>query len=103
MVKVISEIGCNHKGDLNIAKEIIRASKNCGAFAAKFQKRNNKQLLNKTEYNRPHPEPWNSYGETYGLHRDALEFSIAQHKELKEFCEDITLFKENSFGHRLSY
>ena len=96
MVKVISEIGCNHKGDLNIAKELIRASKNCGAFAAKFQKRNNKQLLNKTEYNRPHPEPWNSYGETYGLHRDALEFSIAQHKELKEFCEDIGIIYSSS-------
>ena len=96
MIKVVSEIGCNHKGNMDIAKELILASKNCGAYAAKFQKRNIKQLLNKTEYNQPHPEPWNSYGETYGLHRDALEFSIDQHRELKVFCEDIDIIYSTS-------
>jgi len=81
---------------MDIAKELIVASKNCGAYAAKFQKRNIKELLNKTEYNQPHPEPWNSYGETYGLHRDALEFSIDQHRELKVFCEDIDIIYSTS-------
>ena len=88
-VKIIAEIGCNHKGDIKIAQDLIKAAKRCGADVAKFQKRNNKLLLNKKEYESPHPEPWNSYGNTYGLHREALEFNIDQHKELQDFCSTI--------------
>ena len=88
-VKIIAEIGCNHKGDIKIARDLIETAKQCGADVAKFQKRNNKLLLNKKEYESPHPEPWNSYGNTYGLHREALEFDIDQHKELQDFCSTI--------------
>ena len=89
VVKIIAEIGCNHKGDIKIAQDLIKAAKRCGADVAKFQKRHNKLLLNKKEYESPHPEPWNSYGNTYGLHREALEFNIDQHKELQDFCSTI--------------
>jgi N-acetylneuraminate synthase len=88
-VKIIAEIGCNHKGNIKIAKDLIKAAKRCGADVAKFQKRKNKLLLNKKEYESPHPEPWNSYGNTYGLHREALELNIDQHKELQDFCSTI--------------
>ena len=88
-VKIIAEIGCNHKGDIKIAQDLIKTAKRCGADVAKFQKRHNKLLLNKKEYESPHPEPWNSYGNTYGLHREALEFNIDQHKELQDFCSTI--------------
>jgi len=84
--KTIAEIGCNHKGDINIAKELIVLAKNCGADVAKFQKRNSKELLPKEQYNSPHPNPINSYGKTYGEHREFLEFSKNQHKELMDFC-----------------
>jgi sialic acid synthase len=87
--KVIAEIGCNHKGDFNLAKELILKSKECGAFVAKFQKRNNKLLLTEEQYNMPHPNPANSYGDTYGAHREYLEFNLEQHKELKKYCEEI--------------
>jgi sialic acid synthase len=87
--KVIAEIGCNHKGDLEIAKEHIRvAAMICKADVAKFQKRNPKALLSEEQYNAPHPNPANSYGATYGEHREFLEFSLAQHAELKAFCEE---------------
>ena len=81
--KVISEIGCNHKGDFEIAKQLIKISKDCGADVAKFQKRNNKELLSDEQYNAPHPVSHNSYGHTYGEHREFLEFSLEQHYELK--------------------
>lgn len=87
--KVISEIGCNHMGQFEIAKELIKLSKDCGADVAKFQKRNNKELLTEAQYNAPHPNPYNSYGETYGAHREFLEFSIEQHAELKKYAESI--------------
>ncbi len=90
--KVIAEIGCNHKGDIEIAKELIKVAKIfCDADIVKFQKRNNKELLTKEQYDAPHPNPANSYGDTYGEHREFLEFSIDQHRELKEYCEEIKI------------
>lgn len=95
--KVIAEIGCNHKGNMQIAKELIEsAAKFCKADVAKFQKRNNRELLTEDEYNAPHPNPINSYGKTYGEHREFLEFSVEQHKELKKWCEDFGIIYSTS-------
>lgn len=86
--RVIAEIGCNHKGDMEIAKELIRvAAQTCKADVAKFQKRSPKELLSDEQYNAPHPNPHHSYGSTYGEHREFLEFTLDQHAELKEFCD----------------
>ena len=85
--KIIAEIGCNHKGDMEIAKQmIITASTYCKADVVKFQKRCNRELLTKEEYNAPHPHPENSYGKTYGEHREFLEFTLDQHRQLQEWC-----------------
>ncbi len=88
--RVIAEIGCNHKGDMEIAKELIQMAKVfCKADIVKFQKRNNKELLTDEQYNAPHPNPMHSYGNTYGEHREFLEFSVEQHKELQDYCNVI--------------
>lgn len=85
---VIAEIGCNHKGEMEIAKELIKIAKIfCNVDAVKFQKRNNKELLTEAQYNAPHPNESNSYGSTYGAHREFLEFDVHQHAELKKYCE----------------
>ena len=87
---LIAEIGCNHKGEMSIAKELIKVAKIfCNADAVKFQKRNNKELLTEDQYNQPHPNPINSYGNTYGEHREFLEFDLEQHGVLKSYCEEI--------------
>ncbi len=86
---VISEIGCNHMGDFEIAKELIKLSKDCGADYAKFQKRNARELLTDEQYNSPHPTPYNSYGNTYGAHREFLELTWEQHADLKAYAESI--------------
>ena len=86
---VIAEAGCNHMGQMEIAKELIQtAAIFCKADAIKFQKRCNKELLTPEQYNAPHPHPENSYGKTYGEHREFLEFTLEQHKQLKEWCEE---------------
>ena len=87
--KVIAEIGCNHMGKIEIAKELIELAKSCNADVAKFQARDNKLLLTEEQYNAPHPVQENSYGNTYGEHREYLEFNEAQHRELKQCCEKI--------------
>lgn len=87
--KVISEIGCNHMGQFETAKELLFLSKACGADYGKFQKRTNRELLTPEQYDAPHPTPYNSYGSTYGEHREFLEFSQDQHAELKKYAESI--------------
>ena len=85
---VIAEIGCNHMGDIEIAKSMIdMAATFCKVDAVKFQKRCNKELLTPEQYNAPHPNPANSYGATYGEHREFLEFNVDQHRELQEYCK----------------
>ena len=59
--KVIAEIGCNHMGQMDIAKELIDLAKQSGAKYVKFQKRNNKELLTEEQYNAPHPVPENQH------------------------------------------
>ena len=92
---IIAEIGCNHKGDMQIAHKMIKL---LGTFKllnehayidiVKFQKRTNKELLSEAEYNAPHPNPANSYGATYGEHREYLEFDLEQNRQLKQWCEE---------------
>ncbi len=92
---VIAEIGCNHLGDINIAHQMIKLlgtfkllNEKSSIDIVKFQKRTNRELLSPEEYNAPHPNPRNSYGKTYGEHREFLEFNIEQHKQLKKWCEE---------------
>ena len=85
---LVAEIGCNHKGDLDIAKELIQLASQSGADYAKFQKRNPSELLTEEQFNAPHSVPYNAYGDSYGKHREFLEFNIDQHRELKAYCEE---------------
>lgn len=86
---VIAEIGCNHMGKMEIAKEMVEtAASFCKVDAVKFQKRCNRELLTEEQYNAPHPNPENSYGRTYGEHREFLEFTKEQHRELQAYCRE---------------
>ena len=86
--RVVAEIGCNHTGSLDIAKEMIHvAAIFCKVDYVKFQKRNVRELLTEQEYAAAHPSPQHSYGSTYGEHREALEFDAEQHRQLKAECE----------------
>ena len=89
---IIAEAGCNHKGEMSIARDLIAtAALFCKADAIKFQKRCVRELLTPEQYNAPHPNPANSYGKTYGEHREFLEFTADQHRQLKEWCEEFSI------------
>ena len=86
---VVAEIGCNHKGDIDIAIEMIKiAAQFCDVDVVKFQKRNNKELLSEEEYDAPHPNPINAFGRSYGEHREFLEFDLNQHRTLMAACKE---------------
>ena len=83
---IIAEIGCNHGGNMELAQEMIKiASGFCKVDVVKFQKRTNRELLSPEEYNAPHPNPVNSFGATYGEHREFLEFNKEQHEQLLQW------------------
>ncbi|MGJ3242027.1 MAG: N-acetylneuraminate synthase family protein [Opitutales bacterium] len=86
---IIAEVGCNHRGSLETAVEMIKmAAQFCRADVVKFQKRHPRELLSEDQYNAPHPNPVHAYGETYGEHREYLELSTDQHRVLKEACDE---------------
>ncbi len=87
---VIAEVGHNHQGKLETAKELFRTAKTCGANAVKLQKRDNKTLFTKAMYNQPYDNE-NSFGATYGQHREALEFGEYEYRELKAYAKEIGL------------
>ena len=87
---VIAEIGSNHCGLVDRAIELIKSAKYCGADAVKFQKRSNKSLFTKELYDSPYDNK-NSYGKTYGEHREYLEFGKEEYRILKDVCEEIDI------------
>lgn len=94
---VIAEAGCNHMGQMEVAHDLIETAAHfCKADAIKFQKRCPKELLTPEQYNAPHPNPANSYGKTYGEHREFLEFTVEQHAQLKEWCEEAGIIYSTS-------
>lgn len=94
---VIAEAGCNHMGRMEIARDLIfTAASFCKVDAIKFQKRCPKELLTAEQYNAPHPNPANSYGDTYGAHREYLELDVEQHAQLKQWCEEAGIIYSTS-------
>ncbi|KAJ8247423.1 hypothetical protein GJAV_G00246230 [Gymnothorax javanicus] len=88
---IIAEIGQNHQGDINIAKEMIKMVKDCGADCAKFQKCELEIKFNKRALERPY-NTQNSWGKTYGEHKRHLEFSHDEYRELQKYAKEIGIF-----------
>ena len=78
MIEIIAEIGQNHNGDMNLAKELINAAKDCGADVAKFQVFDAKSLFPKKG------NPWYEYNCSTELSRDNV-------LELNEECRKIDI------------
>lgn len=84
-VFIVAEIGQNHNGDMEIAKKLIDVAVEAQADAVKFTKRTIEDVLVKEALEAPYQSP-NSFGETYGEHRRALELDIEQHRDLAEYA-----------------
>ncbi len=84
---VIAEIGNNHQGDLEKAKALIHAAKECGVDAVKLQKRDNRRLFTRAFYESPYDNE-NSFGATYGDHREALELGKSDWFELSRYSRE---------------
>lgn len=87
---IIAEIGHNHQGSLETCKKLFLAAKNAGVNAVKLQKRDNMTLFTREAYRKVYDNP-NSYGETYGEHREFLEFGWREYVELKKYSKELDL------------
>ena len=87
---IIAEIGQNHQGDLEKAKALFKAAKECGVDAVKLQKRDNRTLYARALYDAPYDNE-NSFGATYGEHREALEFGRDAYLELQRYAGELGL------------
>lgn len=88
---VISEIGINHNGDLDLAKKMIDASKEAGANAVKFQKRDINLVYSKEQLQKPRLSP---FGTTEREQKEGLEFGYSEYDQIDEYCRkrEITWF-----------
>jgi len=88
---IIAEIGSNHNGEMDLAKNIINSAKECGADCVKFQSFDNKSLISKEEYDRNQ-----KYNDSPKKHFGSLKEMVdkyylrrEQHFELKNYCDKI--------------
>ena len=89
MVKVISEIGINHNGSIDLCKELIMLSKVSGAEYVKIQKRNPDVCVPEAQKMKMRKTPWGEM--TYIDYKHRMEFNEEQIKELVEYSKSINI------------
>jgi len=82
----IAEIGINHNGDVNIAKELIKLAKDAGCDAVKFQKRTIDIVYTKELLDSPRESPW---GNTQRDQKEGLEFGLKEYREIDRYCREL--------------
>lgn len=83
---VIAEVGHNHQGNMETAKKLADEAAAAGAHSYKLQKRSNRTLYTRAMYDKPYDNE-NSFGASYGDHREFLEFNREQYLEIKAYVE----------------
>ena len=84
MVFITAEIGINHNGDINIAKQLIDIAKECGCEAVKFQKRSVEKVYSKEILDSPRESPW---GTTTREQKFGLEFDKEEYDIIDSYCK----------------
>jgi N-acetylneuraminate synthase len=87
-VFIISEIGINHNGDLELAKKMIKVSKEAGADAVKFQKRDINLVYSKSQLDKYRESPW---GTTEREQKEGLEFSQKDYEVINDYCNSLNI------------
>ena len=86
-VYIVAELSQNHNGSMELARTLIDDAADAGCSAIKLIKRNISCELTKEAYDRVYDSP-NRFAETYGKHREFLEFSPEQHRILKKYTNN---------------
>jgi N-acetylneuraminate synthase len=84
---IIAEIGINHNGDLEIAKQMIKAAAHAGANAVKFQKRTPEVCTPLAQQSQMRETPWGYI--TYLDYRYKVELGLEQYREIDRYCKEL--------------
>jgi N-acetylneuraminate synthase len=82
---IIAEIGINHNGDIELAKQMIAAAKEAGCDAVKFQKRTVDIVYTPEELAKPRENP---FGSTNGDLKRGLEFGADEYAQIDAYCKE---------------
>lgn len=99
---IIAEIGINHNGNLETAKEMILSARETGADAIKLQKRTPELCVPKDQWDIMRETPWGYI--SYLDYRKRIEFGQAEYQAINDFCQDLgidwfaSVWDENSVG-----
>ena len=85
---LIAEIGINHNGDIDIAKQLIKNAKDCGFDSVKFQKRTVEIVYDKKTLDTPRESPW---GKTTREQKFGLEFDKSDYDQIEQYCEELNI------------
>lgn len=84
---IVAEIGVNHNGSLEIAKQLIQAAYHAGVDAVKFQKRTPELCVPPEQRGQMRDTPWGYI--TYLDYRYRVEFGEAEYQEIDRFCKEL--------------
>ena len=87
---IVAEIGQNHQGNVQTAKELMKMARDCGADCVKFQKSDFSAKFTQSVLSRRYDSP-HAFGTTYGEHKQCLEFSHDQYKELVLYAQSLQI------------
>jgi len=85
---IIAEIGINHNGDVEIAKDLIKVAKDAGCDAVKFQKRTIDLVYSKELLDSYRESPW---GTTQRAQKEGLELGYDEYKEIDRYCKKLEI------------
>ena len=104
---IIAEIGINHNGDINVAKQLIDVAKDCGCDAVKFQKRNPDKAIPESEKGVVKETPWGLLPRIE--YKKKLEFGADEFDQINSHCEEVDIkwsaspWDEDSIAFLLNY
>lgn len=85
-MKIIAEIGINHNGNIDLAFQLMKMAKECGADFVKFQKRHIDTVYKKEFLDSPRESPW---GETQRQQKRGLEFNLNEYAVIDQYSKQI--------------
>jgi len=88
IVKLVAELGINHNGDVELAKDLIKMSKDTGFHMVKFQKRHIPSCYSEEELNKPRESQWgnDTRAQKYGIEFEKPEYNI-----IDDYCKELDI------------
>jgi len=84
---IVAEVGINHNGSVQTAKELIESAAEAGVDAVKFQKRTPEICVPDHQKDQMRDTPWGYI--TYLKYRHIVEFGQAEYEEIDAYCKSV--------------